>query len=132
LNEWQKEGVVEWIGWQSDMPAVYASANIVCLPSYREGLPKTLIEAAACGRPLVAVDVPGCREVVIQNETGLAKVRDIPSLVVCLRVLLLDREAQKRMGDNARRLVEKEFSKERIVGETLSVYSKLQWDGKTK
>jgi glycosyltransferase involved in cell wall biosynthesis len=133
LNEWQKEGVVEWVGWQSDMPAVYASANIVCLPSYREGLPKTLIEAAACGRPLVAVDVPGCREVVIPNETGLlAKVKDVPSLVDCLRTLLLDREAQHRMGSNARTLVENEFSKERIVTETLMVYSKLQGDGKTK
>jgi len=133
LDQWQKEGVVEWIGWQSDMPAVYASANIVCLPSYREGLPKTLIEAAACGRPLVAVDVPGCREVVIPLETGLlATVRDVPSLVDCLRSLLSDREGQHRMGANARHLVENEFSTTRIVAETLSVYSKLQGDGKTK
>jgi glycosyltransferase involved in cell wall biosynthesis len=133
LKEWQKEGVVEWTGWQSDMPAVYASASIVCLPSYREGLPKTLIEAAACGRPLVATDVPGCREVVIPHETGLlAKVKDVSSLAGCLRTLLLDRAEQQRLGTNARRLVESEFSTDRIIRETLLVYSKLQGDGKTK
>jgi glycosyltransferase involved in cell wall biosynthesis len=133
LQDWQNEGVVEWIGWQSEMPAVYASANVVCLPSYREGLPKTLIEAAACGRPLVATDVPGCRDVVFPNETGLlAKVRDIPSLVECLRFLLANTSEQNRLGLNARRLVESEFSTKRIVTETLLVYSKLQGDGKTK
>jgi glycosyltransferase involved in cell wall biosynthesis len=92
-----------------------------------------LIEAAACGRPLVATDVPGCRDVVIPNETGLlAKVRDIPSLVVCLQFLLANRSEQKRLGLNARRLVETEFSTGRIITETLQVYSKLQGDGKTK
>jgi glycosyltransferase involved in cell wall biosynthesis len=133
LNEWQNEGMVDWIGWQPDMPAVYASASIVCLPSYREGLPKTLIEAAACGRPLVAADVPGSREVVIPHETGyLATVKDVPSLANCLRVLLNDKKEQERLGANARRLVEAEFSSERIIRETLSVYNKLQGDGKTK
>ncbi|MEI8131828.1 MAG: glycosyltransferase family 4 protein [Leptolinea sp.] len=129
LQEWQQEGIVEWAGWQSDMPAVYASANIVCLPSYREGLPKTLIEAAACGRPLVATDVPGCREVVIPHQTGLlAKVRDVNSLTDCLIALLCDKAEQQRLGTNARRLVEIEFSTERIIRETLLVYSKLQED----
>jgi glycosyltransferase involved in cell wall biosynthesis len=133
LREWNDEGVVEWIGWQLDMPAVYASSTIVCLPSYREGLPKTLIEAAACGRPLIAADVPGCREVVIPQETGsLAAVKDVPTLVNCLRALLNDRKEQQRLGENARRLVESEFSIERIIRETLMVYSKLQSDGKTK
>jgi len=132
LQKWQQEGIVEWAGWQSEMPAVYASANIVCLPSYREGLPKTLIEAAACGRPLVATDVPGCREVVIQDQTGLlAKVKDANSLTDCLRTLLCDKADQLRLGTNARRLVEIEFSTERIIRETLLVYSKLQEDGKT-
>src|SRR5690606_31431923 len=62
-------GVVEWWGPCTDMPAVYAQASIVCLPSYREGLPKALLEGASCGRPLVATDVPGCRDVCLQDET---------------------------------------------------------------
>ncbi|HEX7555172.1 MAG TPA: glycosyltransferase family 4 protein, partial [Leptolinea sp.] len=71
IRDWEKEGVIEWWGWQGDMPAVFSRSSIVCLPSYREGLPKTLIEAAACARPLVAFDAPGSREVVIPGETGL-------------------------------------------------------------
>jgi glycosyltransferase involved in cell wall biosynthesis len=62
---------VEWQTWRNDMPAVYQAAHIVCLPSYREGLPKALLEAAASGRPIVATDVPGCREIVRHDENGL-------------------------------------------------------------
>jgi glycosyltransferase involved in cell wall biosynthesis len=131
LKKWQEEGIITWPGWQGDMPAVYARAGIVCLPSYREGLPKTLIEAAACGRPLVAFDAPGSREVVIPGETGLlAKFKDSKDLAECLRTLLNDPEARERMGRNARQLAETEFSNERILRETLMVYSKLQGDVK--
>lgn len=133
LREWQSEGVVEWWGWQSDMPGVYAKSHIVCLPSYREGLPKTLIEAAACARPLVAFDAPGSREVVINGDTGLlARFKDAGDLADCLRKLLMDAEGRHRMGLNARILAEKEFSTDRIVRETLTVYSKLQGDGITE
>ena len=69
LLQWQREGVVEWWGHRDDMTAVFSQATIACLPSYREGLPKALLEAAACGLPLVATDVPGCREVVRKART---------------------------------------------------------------
>lgn len=132
LREWQNEGVVEWLGWQNNMPEIISRCSIVCLPSYREGLPKTLIEAAACGRPMVAFDAPGSREVVIPGETGwLAKFQDAQDLAACLRRLLMDKPERSRLGANARKLAEKEFSTERIIRETLTVYSKLQGDGIT-
>jgi glycosyltransferase involved in cell wall biosynthesis len=133
LKEWQKEEIVEWLGWQSNMPEIISQSSIVCLPSYREGLPKTLIEAAACARPMVAFNAPGSREVVIPGETGwLAKLKDAQDLAACLRRLLEDKEERSRMGANARKLAEKEFSTERIIRETLTVYSKLQGDGITE
>lgn len=129
VREWQQEGVVEWWGWQGDMPGVFSRSHIVCLPSYREGLPKTLIEAAGCARPLVAFDAPGCREVVIPGETGLlAKYKDAADLAACLNQLLENPQERTRMGENARKMAETDFSTDRIVGETLEVYSKLQGD----
>lgn len=133
LKGWQKEGIVEWMGWQSDMPSVYATSTIVCLPSYREGLPKTLIEAAACGRPLIATDVPGCREVIIPGKTGLLSVvRDVETLTNCLRTMIQDRDSWYRMGQEARKLAEDEFSTGRIINETMQIYSKLQVDGTSR
>lgn len=133
LKGWQKEGIVEWMGWQSDMPSVYATSTIVCLPSYREGLPKTLIEAAACGRPLIATDVPGCREVIIPGKTGLLSVvRDVETLTNCLRAMIQDRDSWYRMGQEARKLAEDEFSTGRIINETMQIYSKLQVDGTSR
>ena len=70
LLQWRESGDVEWWGHRDDVPAILASCHIVCLPSYREGLPKTLLEAAAAGRPSVTTDVPGCRDIVIHGETG--------------------------------------------------------------
>ncbi len=129
VRDWEKEGVIEWWGWRGDMPEVFSQSSIVCLPSYREGLPKTLIEAAGCARPLVAFDAPGCREVVIHEETGLlAKFKDAEDLATCLRRLLCNPQERRRMGANARQLAETEFSTGRIVRETLEVYSKLQGD----
>ncbi len=131
IKKWQKEGFITWIGWQANMPELYAASSIVCLPSYREGLPKTLIEAAACGRPLVAFDAPGSREVVIHGVTGLlARYKDTLDLAACLKTLINDPEGRQRMGANARRLAVEEFSNERIINETLVVYSKLQGDVK--
>jgi len=68
IRGWEAEGVVEWWGFRTDMPQVLPQAHIVCMPSYREGLPRGLIEAAACGLPIVTADVPGCREVVRHGE----------------------------------------------------------------
>jgi glycosyltransferase involved in cell wall biosynthesis len=123
LNEWQSSGIVEWWGWQEDMPAVYSRADIVCLPSYREGLPRTLAEAAACGRALVATDVPGCRSIVRQGENGLlVPVRDGKALAEALCILILDADLRQKMGRCGREIVMREYSTERVLGETLLLY----------
>src|SRR4030095_15057042 len=71
LERWRDEGVVVWNGHRDDVADVMRHAHVVCLPSYREGLPKSWLEAAACGRAMIAADVPGCREVVRNEVTGL-------------------------------------------------------------
>lgn len=123
IREWEKKGIIEWWGWQEDMVMVYAQANIVCLPSYREGVPKTLIEAAACGRPMVASDVPGCREIVRPGENGLlVPARDIAALVVSLEQLIQDADMRRAMGIRGRKIAEDEFSMDSIISRTLKVY----------
>jgi glycosyltransferase involved in cell wall biosynthesis len=123
LNEWQSSGIVEWWGWQEDMLAVYHRAQIVCLPSYREGLPRTLVEAAACGRVLVAADVPGCRSIVRQGVNGLlVPVKDGKALAEALRTLILDPSLCNEMGRCGREIVLKEYSTERVLVDTLKLY----------
>jgi glycosyltransferase involved in cell wall biosynthesis len=126
LKQWEDEGVVEWWRWQSDMPAVYAGANVVCLPSYREGVPRTLLEAAASGRAMVATDVPGCREVVIEGITGyLVPVKNSQILAERLKLILANKELRQKMGREGRKLVEKEFETGRVLRETAEVYSTI-------
>ncbi len=123
LQAWQETGLVESWGWQEDMAAVFPRAHVVCLPSYREGLPRALIEAAACGRPLVATDVPGCRDVVRHGENGLLVApRSAQALADALRSLIDAPDLRRRMGARGRQMVEEEFSVERIVSETLRLY----------
>lgn len=126
LIAWQKEGVVEWWGRREDMPQVLAQSHIVCLPSYREGLPKSLLEAASSGRPIVTTDVPGCREIVRHGENGLlVPARDVAALAEALRRLIEDEELRRRMGEKGREIAVAEFSVERVVSETLDVYRQL-------
>jgi glycosyltransferase involved in cell wall biosynthesis len=123
LERWQAEGVVEYWGWCEDMRAVYLQAHVVCLPSYREGLPKALIEAAACGRPVVTCDVPGCREVVRDGDNGLlVPPRTVEPLAQALRRLIDDAGLRARMGARSRERALAEFSIERVVADTLALY----------
>ena len=129
LDHWQKEGVVEVCGPTKDVASVYAQSHIAVLPSYREGLPKSLLEAAACGRPMVATDVPGCREVCRDGETGLlVPVRDAEKLAHALGWLAEDAAARRRFGEAARRAAETEFAESVIVGETLALYREMLRD----
>lgn len=126
LAEWKASGVVECWGLRDDMPEVYAQAHIVCLPSYREGLPKALVEAAACGRPLVAADVPGCREIARHEQTGLlVPARDAVALAEALRRLIEDKGLRRRLGERARALAAEEFAQEKVSEQTLAVYRRL-------
>jgi glycosyltransferase involved in cell wall biosynthesis len=126
LHAWQKEEVVEWWGHRDDMVAVFQSAHIVCFPSYREGLPKVLLEAAACGRPIVTTDVPGCREVVREGVNGLlVPARNAQALSEALRCLIKNPELRAQMGRQSREIMLKDFSSEKVITQTLSVYKEL-------
>ncbi len=131
LEVWREEGVVEWWGQRDDMPAVMQAATIVTLPTtYPEGVPKVLLEAAACGRGIVATDVPGCREVVVHDQTGLlTQPRDASGLADAVAALLEDRNLLERLGANARSLAAAEFSEERSVASTVAVYRELLSSG---
>ena len=126
LKEWVQEGVVEWWGHREDMPAVYAAAMLVVLPSYREGLPKVLLEAAACGKAMVTTDVPGCREIVRDRFNGLlVPPRDSTALAAAIEELLSDQEAREVMGQRSRTLVIAEWSSPRIAEQVLGLYHDL-------
>lgn len=125
LHAWAKEGVVEYLGFRSDIPDLLRQCAIVCLPSaYREGLPKALLEGLAAARPIVTTDVEGCRETVIEGVNGLmVPPRDPTRLANALRALLADRPRRILMGQASRRLAETAFSQETVISETLAVYA---------
>jgi glycosyltransferase involved in cell wall biosynthesis len=124
LRAWENEGVIEWWGWRNDMAAVYAQAHIVCLPSYyREGMSKTLIEAAACGRPIITCNVPGCKEVVQPGISGLLiPPHNAPALAEAMKRLIQNPDERKSMGVFGRKIAEDEFSMELVLSQTLAVY----------
>lgn len=127
LRAWHGARGVEWWSRHEDMPAVLHQAQIACLPSYyREGLPKSLLEAAACGLPIITTDTPGCREIVRDGENGLlVPVRNPSALADALERLIFDEGLRRRMGERSRQLAVEEFSQERVIEETLSVYQEL-------
>ncbi len=126
LRSWVEEGIIEWWGKKEDMPSVLSMAAMVCLPSYREGLPKVLLEAMACGKPCVTTDAPGCREAVIHGENGLlVPVRNSTKLAEAIKELLSDAELRKTMGVAARSRAEREFAQEIIVEQTMALYREL-------
>jgi len=125
-DSWGKKSSVKLLGFRSDIPDQYAAANIVCLPSYREGLPKSLVEAAACGRAVVTANVPGCRDAIIPDITGImVPVRDAVALADALQSLVESPELRRKMGFNGRRLAESEFLIGKIVDQHISIYEKL-------
>lgn len=127
LQEWNDSDVVEWWGYRNDMPQVLSQASVVCLPSsYGEGVPKVLIEAMACARPIVTTDMPGCRDLVRSGKNGLLVMpRDSVSLASALKTLLLDQSQCQKMGVEGRRIAEEEYALSRVVDETLAVYGEL-------
>lgn len=126
LRSWHGQHGVEWLGQRDDIPAVLQAAHIACLPSYREGLPKSLLEAAACGLPIVTTNAPGCREVVRDGVNGLlVPVRDAVALAKALEKLINDAALRRRMGEQSRLLAESEFGQEAIIAQTLAVYREV-------
>lgn len=133
LRQWQESSLVEYWGHRADMAAVLAQSNIVCLPSYLEGLPKALIEAAACGRAIVTTDVPGCREVVRHNDNGLlVPPRDSDALAAALANLIKNPDLRSTMGARGRHVAVREFSEETVFAQTMAIYRDLlgsRWSG---
>lgn len=126
INSWVQAGIVEHMGWVTDMPRFLAMSHIVCLPSYREGLPKCLVEAAAAGRPIVTTDVPGCREVVHDGDNGLlVPSRDVEALAQALARLIKNPALRRRMGARGRIRAEREFSLETVIQQTLALYAEV-------
>jgi glycosyltransferase involved in cell wall biosynthesis len=126
LENWIAEGVIEYWGYRPDMPNVLACASIVVLPSYREGMPKALQEAAACGRAVITTDVPGCRDAIQPSLTGLlVPPREPCALAEAIELLLSDPVKRKAMGLAGRRLAEQEFDVHSVANKHLDVYRRL-------
>lgn len=126
LLGWQREGIVEWLGLRTDIPDLLAASHIACLPSYREGLPKSLVEAASAGLPIVTTDVPGCRQVVRDGIEGLlVPARDHAALADALESLIGDPLLRARMGAAARARAVEKFSLGRVNAETLELYQSI-------
>jgi glycosyltransferase involved in cell wall biosynthesis len=123
LQKLIQSGHVIWMGQQDDMPDVLRNSHVVVLPSYREGLPKALIEAAAAGRPIVTTDVPGCRDVVEGGVSGIiVPVRDAAALADAIEELLASPELRRTYGLAGRRKAEAEFGVKAVVAQTLALY----------
>ena len=123
---WETAGAFKWLGYRTDVPELLATSNIVCLPSYREGLPKTLIEACAAQRAIVATDVTGCREVVSHGSNGLlVPVRNPEKLAEAISQLLRDPVQRTTFAKNGRVRAETEFASPIVIEQTLAVYKKV-------
>ncbi len=123
---WEAEGAVEFWGHRTDIPDCLARATVVVLPSYREGVPKALLEAAAAGRPVVTTDVPGCRDAIRAGETGiLVPPRDADALARAIAGLLSDPARARAMGRAGRALAERAFSVEDVVARHLALYDEV-------
>lgn len=127
IDTWVERGEVTYLGHRNDIPDVFSKSNIVCLPSfYGEGVPKVLIEAAACGRAIVTTDNPGCRDAVIEGETGLTvPIRDAKALATGILKLIEQPELRVAMGAKARVFAEKEFDVNSVVDKHFEIYDNL-------
>jgi glycosyltransferase involved in cell wall biosynthesis len=126
LTKLLEKNYIEWIGYQRDMFQTYAQSHVVVLPSYREGLPKSLIEACAVGRPIVTTDVPGCRECVEEGYNGfLVPVKDSQALAKRMLELANNESLRLEMGFNSRAYAEKEFSLEMVKEKTFHIYDTI-------
>lgn len=126
IEAWVREGFVEWWGFRSDMVEVYKDASIVCLPSYREGMPKSLLEAAAAGCAVVTTNVPGCREAIEVGQTGdLVQARNIEDLSRVLEDLILDPDRRLAYGIAGRTMAINKFDLTSVIKCTLKIYQEL-------
>lgn len=124
LKEWHRQGLIEWLGHRTDIAHLYQQAHIASLASYyREGIPKSLLEAAACGKPIITCDMPGCRIIVNQNKNGfLIPPRDSKALAEAILTLIQNDKLRHEMGIQSRLHCESVFGEEKIHKETINLY----------
>jgi glycosyltransferase involved in cell wall biosynthesis len=127
LKKWQEEGLINWLGHRDDMPNLLQQVDIAVLPSYyHEGVPRFLLEAAACGLPLVATDIEGCRVVVKEGVNGfLVPPRNPTALADALERLLQDPSLRRRMGQASRHIAEVEFDERKVLAKWLALYERV-------
>lgn len=124
---------VIFAGIRDDMPQLYALLNVFVLPSYREGMPRSILEAMACGKPVVATDIRGSREEVEHNVTGkIVPPREAKPLADAIRGILMDKEAALKMGRAGRKRVEEEFNEEMVLDKEVEIYKSLSAEKKCK
>lgn len=130
LEEWHDRGPVEWWGHREDIPDILSRSAIFCLPTrYGEGVPRSLLEGGAAGLALVATDSVGCREIIRNGENGvLVPPGDVPALASALKRLIADPEERARLGRAARATIERDFSLDQVIRETLEVYRACEHD----
>jgi glycosyltransferase involved in cell wall biosynthesis len=136
LRAWASAGLVEWWGHQDDMLKVLTQASVVCLPSaYGEGVPRVLIEAAACGRAIIATDAPGCRDIVRDGQNGLLiPLRNSEMLARAVETLVKDPALRSALGARGREIAVREFSEETVFAQMMAVYRRLlgsRWPSKS-
>jgi mannose/cellobiose epimerase-like protein (N-acyl-D-glucosamine 2-epimerase family)/glycosyltransferase involved in cell wall biosynthesis len=126
IAAWSRQRNVSYLGFVEDIAALWASVHVAALPSHREGLPLSLLEAAACGRPLIATDVPGCRDIARPDLNALLiPVDDVEALAAAIKRLALDPQLRRRFGAASRKLVEQEFSSKQIGRELVNIYRQM-------
>jgi len=124
-EQWNNQSGITWLGHVANIESLWQRSHIAALPSHREGLPKSLLEAAACGRPLIATDAPGCREVAIHEQTGLlVPVEDPTALANAIDKLASSNELRTSYGAAARRLVVEKMSAQSIGTAIVTLYEK--------
>jgi glycosyltransferase involved in cell wall biosynthesis len=127
LQAWQATGAIEYLGWRDDIATLFESAWVVCLPShYGEGVPQVLIEAAACGRAVVTTDISGCRDAIVDGQTGiLVPPRDEHALAAAIESLIRNPKRCEVMGNAGRNYVKDKFSDTQVTEQTLAEYREL-------
>jgi glycosyltransferase involved in cell wall biosynthesis len=126
LNDLKKKKFINFLGYQQNILKYYKKSSIICLPSYREGLSKSLIEAAALGIPVVTTNVVGCRDAILPGITGeICKVKDVKSLSDKLEILILDKKKRSLYGTNARKFAEREYGLDKVINKNLNTYNIL-------
>ena len=126
VSKWVESGAVEHWGRLDNIAPVYHLISVVCFPSYREGLPKALLEAASCARPIVCFDVPGCREVVQHEVNGfLVELKNETELVERVCQLLSDRDLSAKMGLAGNQIISSKFESSLIADQVMGIWQKI-------